>query len=373
MIKTLFIKLTLPKHNSAIDSYFLQLVEDYSQVCSCEDVQIGVLKKSDLKKIQKTSTLNCFTSLSNECLVADSENTKRKYYKPIETDHFDKIIIYGTLWPKSFLETGEKIYFEKLLKNGYIDCNFNSTLNGIRIFANTYEILNANRNAKIFIIITDPQEYKWKKLFPSIIEFEPHQRLNIQSSFFFETYVFKNAVNLDLTKDYDFVFGYSAQSEYRRHLHDFAEKQLFKHQDDKKFLLFGDDRFITDETKKLHLLKQEDYYDKISHAKFSFISPAYDKDTFSIIRFFECISRQCIPIVWSTCCMTDAFKDYPDFLEFLKANHLIYDQDKDGDFYSYMYSLNYDYLIKELFKCESYTLLKDHSKMLNRIVERLSL
>ena len=96
-------------------------------------------------------------------------------------------------------------------------------------------------------------------------------------------------------------------------------------------------------------ISQVEYYNKLSHSKFTLIIPSYDITTFSIIRFLEAISNRCLPLVLDTVNLTDLKNTFPDIYNIVKKNLVV----NIKDIQSKINELNYDKIINEIFNTKS--------------------
>lgn len=70
-----------------------------------------------------------------------------------------------------------------------------------------------------------------------------------------------------------------------------------------------------DSSKKL--IKQSVYYDILSKSKYTFIIESFDIRTFSIIRFFEAISRGCVPLISEYVPLDHLFNTFKDIYDII--------------------------------------------------------
>ena len=74
--------------------------------------------------------------------------------------------------------------------------------------------------------------------------------------------------------------------------------------------------------KKL-IIKQEDYYYMLSKSKYTLVVQSYDVTTFSIIRFFEAVCRDCVPLIWFEACLDDLKNTFEDIYHLVLKYNLV--------------------------------------------------
>lgn len=116
-------------------------------------------------------------------------------------------------------------------------------------------------------------------------------------------------------KEHDFFFIGSVYSDDRKYLYD-LEKQVTNTED----FIF---KVIDSKENKENVLSQDDYYKEIGKTKYTLVIPSYDKTSFSIIRFFESIYGDCVPLILDLCCTKDFETTFPEIFELVKKHNLI--------------------------------------------------
>lgn len=71
------------------------------------------------------------------------------------------------------------------------------------------------------------------------------------------------------------------------------------------------------------LIPYDVYMQHICHAKFTLNIPSYDTNCFSLRRFFEAITNDCIPLVLDTCNYQAGFNFNDEMIEFVERNLLV--------------------------------------------------
>ena len=143
------------------------------------------------------------------------------------------------------------------------------------------------------------------------------------------------------SKDYTFVFGYTAPVATRKALSNFVQDHIVE---DDQHLLFAKDKYWRSGERD-DFLSSYDYYDKIEHAKFTIVAPATVPTELSYERIYESIIRDCVPLFMKTVDCDKCFED--DFCKFAKSE-LTYDQDKYTTVNDFIKTLDYDTLISKI-------------------------
>lgn len=74
---------------------------------------------------------------------------------------------------------------------------------------------------------------------------------------------------------------------------------------------------ITKENKKKPIVQKE-YYKKIINSKYTMIIPPYDKDSFSMIRFFESVQLNCLPFIYKKCNLNEVYDTFPQIASIME-------------------------------------------------------
>ena len=100
-------------------------------------------------------------------------------------------------------------------------------------------------------------------------------------------------------KSIDFVFGYTLLKK--------SEREHYKKYIDDLALNFDTAEIFTknEYNGENTLLSRDEYIDKVSQAKYTFMLPSYDKHCFSPYRFIESLHQDCLPIIHPDCNITD--------------------------------------------------------------------
>lgn len=135
----------------------------------------------------------------------------------------------------------------------------------------------------------------------------------------FYEYGLKHYCDYNVNKTIDFTFGATALTDDRRYMID--SKEYLENHDG------WDCNIIT--KANVGVRPQSEYFFGLAQSKFSLVVPSYDAKTFSIERFFECVFCDCVPLVFSSCCMND-ISCYPDIIDIINS-YLLVDSFSDID------------------------------------------
>jgi len=171
----------------------------------------------------------------------------------------------------------------------------------------------------------------------------------------YDMYIYRKEIAA-VEKDMDFVFGYTITYIGRKYLHDSLYNGIAENS---KFKIYANDRFWNGG--RNDVIPQNEYFKEVNRAKFSYVVPANNKKEFSIQRFYECISRRCIPLIDSRCVLDNAFSEQRDILEFWKQNKLIVDLSKTT-INKRISKLDYSSLIQSISELDSVKRLEDRER-----------
>lgn len=96
----------------------------------------------------------------------------------------------------------------------------------------------------------------------------------------------------------------------------FVEKQQF-------FFRYRSWRQNVDFKYNTSLIPYDEYMRHIQHAKFTLNIPSYDTNCFSLRRFFEAITNDCIPLILDTCNYKAGFNFNDEMIEFVEQHLLV--------------------------------------------------
>ena len=116
-------------------------------------------------------------------------------------------------------------------------------------------------------------------------------------------------------KERDFFFIGSVYSDDRKYLYG-LEKQVTNTE---SFVF----KIADSKENKKNVLSQDDYYKEIGKSRYTLVIPSYDKTSFSMIRFFESIYGECVPLILDLCCTKDFEATFPEIFELVKKYSLI--------------------------------------------------
>lgn len=128
----------------------------------------------------------------------------------------------------------------------------------------------------------------------------------------FYEYGLRHYCDYVVDKTIEFTFGATALTEARKYMID-SKDYLEGHEG-------WDCNIIT--KANVGVKPQSEYLFGLAQSKFSLVVPSYDAETFSIERFFECVFCDCVPLVFSSCCLGDILC-YPDIVDIINSRLLV--------------------------------------------------
>ena len=266
-------------------------------------------------------------------------------------NQIDLMIICG-----GFFVTNSEIKKSKILQEGgALKITYSSTKQRLDYLHKLKSLIDEFSPSEIWHIEIDPLEIDFSKILDAQVKrFGLYETDDKACLGLYENYLFRNYVSLASAKSNLFVFGYVASNQNRKYLSDFVQRQM----NGDGFELFFRDKFAQE---KDNLLSQSEYYDELKKAKFSFIAPSNDVESFSLIRLFECLAFDVVPIVWQKCETKEAKRQYEDLFGFIEDNGLVFDENKGKSLSEFIEELDYFELIEGLKNTKSVRRLIDGS------------
>jgi hypothetical protein len=146
----------------------------------------------------------------------------------------------------------------------------------------------------------------------------------IEYTEFFDLDFDDHYVYSDIKKDFDFVCGYTNTSATERYRGSSTRTMMKLAHLYKKFKIFLLDHKRGIDT----LISNAEYNFLIKRAKYTFMFPSYDRNEFSMIRFYEAINRDCIPLIHVDNNLSIAFRDKIELFDII-VNDLIIENISD--------------------------------------------
>lgn len=163
-------------------------------------------------------------------------------------------------------------------------------------------------------IIIDPQEFSYNNAF----EYNIHKSLfilnrdDMKYAPLYEHKMFEEVANAE--KELDLFFIGTAFNKCREYIFDL----------EKYFSKFDSIFFkVVTSGKSKEMVAQDAYYERLSKARYTLIIPSYDTSSFSIIRLFEAINNNCVPLVLSTCCLEEVKATFPKIHKIILENLIV--------------------------------------------------
>lgn len=244
------------------------------------------------------------------------------------------------------------------LHTGKCPCTFNSMLSKYNTYLQIF-MLQEKYGLQIKHMIVDYREPRLDAIFTNVITFGCYEDRahEIYNLFLYENYLFRKGV-IDKEKHHKFVFGYTITYKERKYLSGIISNGI---REGRNYALFARDRFWKGVGRD-DAIDQIQYYKMIEQAKFSLVVPANNPHEFSMQRFWECLSRKCIPLLLDRNNVENAFYHYKDVLEYYKTHKLFWHPDQ-GSLNDLTNSLNYDILIDEIYNLSSMKMLTNKKAM----------
>jgi len=237
--------------------------------------------------------------LNNINFIDLDTNSWSKLRKKLRNDlkNYNRIyVIFGNIY---------KIDYRKMLDMTYYDDKYGINFVTNYIILQTLIVIEVALSLGIEIVYLkiDPQEFDLKKIFENkqdlIKEFYILDRNNNYLPFYEYSLITRNENKLCHLKLRDFAFRATCLTNDRKYL-----------EDNKEIIEKLGGKIIT--KTKSETISQNDYYDELSFSNFTLIVPSYDITTFSIIRFFEALSLNCLPLLYYTVNLNDLRKTFPE-------------------------------------------------------------
>lgn len=162
-------------------------------------------------------------------------------------------------------------------------------------------------------------------------------------------------------KEIDFAFGFTAYDETRKQFLEDLKKII-----DKKHELYY--CYTNNEGVLVDIrLPYEEYLQRISVSKTTLLVPAYDMSTFSMHRFVEAISVNCLPIIFEAA-FEYGFAGFPDTITYVEQHLLLHEITKLNDKIESL-SKNHKSILAGLLKTSYFTNLTNQKnlKQINRL------
>lgn len=151
----------------------------------------------------------------------------------------------------------------------------------------------------------------------------------------------------------DFFFIGSAMTSERKFLYSVRDKLK---DDNINFELFDA------KDNKKNRISQTEYYKKVSESRYTIIIPPYDESTFSIIRFFEAVMADCVPLVMDNVDLHDLMITFPDIYNIVKEKLVVSISDIKNRIK--MYDVD-KFIVDEIKSTKSFRKITDESKVRN--------
>lgn len=234
-------------------------------------------------------------------------------------NNISSLFIFKTRMFKSF-RYNDGSFAEKFVSS-YKD---NNEMN--RSYVSTRKVLESvlfvncsyNLGIKLFQLVIDPLEYDYR-----FVGIENIQRLYILKKNdmkycpMYEIEMYKNCKVKQ--KELDMFFICTCNGEKRKLLIEVII-ELKEFVDCKSSFVV---EFVDNKENKNKKISQTEYYENVSKSKYTLVVQSYDATTFSIIRFFEAVCRNCVPLIWYEACLDDLKNTFEDIYDLVLKYNLI--------------------------------------------------
>lgn len=133
----------------------------------------------------------------------------------------------------------------------------------------------------------------------------------------YEMVLFEDAMKEDTHKQIDFAFYCTCFSSNR--------EWMLKYKNTYDCTPGFDVHIIGRKDRNTECVSQHEYYKILSTSKFTMCIPPYDKTSFSIIRFFEAVCRDCLCLVLNSCNLDEVLFTFPDIYGIIIKRGLVVD------------------------------------------------
>lgn len=237
----------------------------------------------------------------------------------IDTLFFTKCVIFGGF---NKYNGGVVKNLKKAFKAGNFrhSWTFQSTKTILSKFLFVLKASNVCQN--VYHYVVDPQEF----VFQDFVKFKNFERIyyldrsfeGCKLGFLHEHKLISEATVRDKTAD--FVFYATAVSKRRQFIAD-AKEELESTPNWDCMIIVAKSLGAKERTAAI---SQDEYFDKLSVAKYTLVIKSYDETTFSSWRFIEAAARGCLPFVHKDVCLIDCESTYPTIAKIIRK-YLIVD------------------------------------------------
>jgi hypothetical protein len=248
------------------------------------------------------------------------------YYKEvitasgIDTLIFTKCVIFGgfTKYDGGVVRNLRKAFKAGNFKHSWTFESTKTILSKFLFVLSSSKICN-----NVYHYVVDPQEF----VFQDFVRFKNFERIyyldrgyeGCKLGFLHEHKLIEGAETKEKTTD--FVFYATAVSKRRQFIAD-AKEEL-------ETTPNWDCRIIVTKAlgakERIHAISQNEYFDKLSMARYTLVIKSYDETTFSSWRFIEAAARGCLPFVYSDVCLTDMERTFPQITKIIRKHLLVED------------------------------------------------
>ena len=198
--------------------------------------------------------------------------------------------------------------------NGIVESNVLPSFVSVKNFFEVNHIpYYISKKIPVFHVYVDPQEASWNKMTGCAEEkyfFYENSRIDAKYLPFVEWSFSKQIKKYPKKKK--FAFGFTVVTEDREPLYyQLAEIENVNFL--VKFPKIGIDTTV----------KRADYAEMLKESEFTLVIPSYEDTDFSSIRFWDAITKACVPFILESCNWRQAFLKHPEITQIIEEDLLV--------------------------------------------------
>lgn len=318
---------------------------------------LSYISKKKIEKILDMNVVDNIIEFSDYMKIDNWPDSYKRIDEIIEQYKFDKVFFYYSQPTMTAVAGKErqviKSYFDSKEKKpkAYFTFEYAKTM-----WKKLHFIVHIAQTIPVTHFTDDPLELdvtKFSDLEHINFFFYDQPQLNLTYFPFIEyDDIFHSPLITNYDREIDLTFGCSAVTndlEYRyKIIGEFLDlEEEFK----KNGIVYN--YFFKDKSRGIENFVSKDIYDDlINKSKYTCIIPSYDKNEFSLIRYFESIRSGCVPLIHEDCVTTTAFAELSE----LKSLNVFYNKDTLLD---QIKNINYKDLIQKMVATQDFQKFRD--------------
>jgi len=300
------------------------------------------------------------TSLEHIHIITDISHSKieswSEYYQQLddvqEKYQFDRIALIA-LYQEFCNKKDSQIleYYEETFKDDRAFFGFNFMQ---KKALNFMSVLYMNLKHKIPVdhFMIDPPELDLSLIGLSNVRryfFYDYEKINAKHSSYAEYMLRERSKNREnFEKNIDFVFGFSIElpPRYWFHMYYLRMRRLLEEAGLKSEFYYSSQ---VDENKCM--ISKPRYLQRLEESRYSLVIPSYVETEFSMIRFLEIISKDCIPLIFYKTNLDSLKKLHPTFCDVIEKHSLIVNPYEMVDL---MKKADYETILHDFKSCQDF-------------------